>query len=357
MTLSICMIVRDEHETLERALESVRDIADEIIIVDTGSLDDTKDIALKFTNKVYDFKWCDDFSKARNYSFEKAKMDYIMWLDADDVLEKQEAEKLKKLKATMAKSVDIVMLKYNLGVDKNNIPAVSYYRERIIKNNKGYKWVGPIHEVIPMTGNVIKKDIAITHKKEKVNNPKRNIEIFNKMKENSITFDARQTFYYARELMYVGEYEKSIDEYKKFLAMDNAWVENIISAHLDLHNIYLLKGDDKKAIENLLFTFKYDMPRAEVCTKIGQYFIKEKEYMNAKYWLLLAVDNTNGKDTGAFFIEDYTNFLPYTALSVCYYYLGNIKEAILYNEKAGKIKPDDEVYISNKQFYSQVSQS
>ena len=88
-TVSLCMIVRNEEDVLGRCLESVKDIVDEIIIVDTGSTDKTKEIAGRFTNAVYDFPWIDDFSAARNFSFSKATMDYQMWLDADDVIEKR----------------------------------------------------------------------------------------------------------------------------------------------------------------------------------------------------------------------------------------------------------------------------
>ncbi len=69
VTISICMIVKNEESVLERCLSTVRGIADELIIVDTGSTDGTKEIARKFTEQVYDFVWCDDFSKARNFSF------------------------------------------------------------------------------------------------------------------------------------------------------------------------------------------------------------------------------------------------------------------------------------------------
>ena len=66
------MIVKNEQEVLARCLDCAVKFADEIIIVDTGSTDQTKSIAHKYTDKVYDFEWCDDFSKARNYSFSKA---------------------------------------------------------------------------------------------------------------------------------------------------------------------------------------------------------------------------------------------------------------------------------------------
>lgn len=85
-TISLCMIVRNEEKVLARCLESVRGCVDEIVIVDTGSSDATKEIAARYTDRIYDFEWIDDFSAARNYAFEQATGDYLLWLDADDVL-------------------------------------------------------------------------------------------------------------------------------------------------------------------------------------------------------------------------------------------------------------------------------
>lgn len=84
ITISLCMIVKNEEMVLSRCLESIKDIVDEIIIIDTGSTDKTKEIARLYTDKVYDFKWTQDFSQARNYSFSKATKDYQMWLDAEE---------------------------------------------------------------------------------------------------------------------------------------------------------------------------------------------------------------------------------------------------------------------------------
>ena len=71
VTISLCMIVRNEEDVLERYLKSIADVVDEIIIVDTGSVDKTKEIAKKFTDHIYDFPWVDDFSAARNFAFSK----------------------------------------------------------------------------------------------------------------------------------------------------------------------------------------------------------------------------------------------------------------------------------------------
>ncbi len=86
MTISLCMIVKDEREVLARCLGSVKNCVDEIVIVDTGSTDDTKKIARGFTDSLFDYAWNDDFASARNFAFSKGTGDYLMWLDADDVL-------------------------------------------------------------------------------------------------------------------------------------------------------------------------------------------------------------------------------------------------------------------------------
>ena len=97
ITISLCMIVKDEEKVLKRCLDSAVSFADEIIIVDTGSSDSTKKIAETYTKKVYDFTWNDDFSAARNEAFRHAEMDYCMWLDADDIVSEPEQKKIQRL--------------------------------------------------------------------------------------------------------------------------------------------------------------------------------------------------------------------------------------------------------------------
>ena len=88
--ISLTMIVRDEQDNLAHALESVRGLFDEIVVVDTGSVDRTKEIAREFGAKVFDFVWVDDFAAARNEALAHATGDYAFWLDADDVVEPRE---------------------------------------------------------------------------------------------------------------------------------------------------------------------------------------------------------------------------------------------------------------------------
>ncbi len=351
--ISLCMIVKNEEKTLARCLDTVKDLVDEIVIVDTGSTDNTKKIARKYTDKVYDFKWCDDFSKARNFSFSKATKDYIMWLDADDVILEKDRIKLKTLKENFDSSIDMVMLKYDLNIDENGIPALSYYRERIVKRDKNYTWVSPIHEVITPMGNIVKMDISITHKKEVEHDPKRNLKIFEKMVKDNVEFDPRQTFYYARELYYNEEYEKAIIYFKKFLDDKAGWIENKISACLDMYNIYIKLDDKEKALDCLFYSFRYDVPRAEICSSIANYFLQCNKYELAIYWYKEASMQVFEPSKGGFYIKDCYDFIPYIGLCVCYDKLNDLEMANYYNELAGKIKPNDKSYINNYNYFKQ----
>lgn len=355
ITISLCMIVKNEQDTLERCLNSVKDIVDEIIIIDTGSTDKTKEIAKKFTNNIYDFEWCYDFSKARNFSFSKATKEYIMWLDADDVILEKDRKKLIHLKKNLDKDVDVVMLKYDLNLDENGVPLMTFYRERILKRENNYFWESPIHEVIQTYGNIVKEDISITHKKIHQSDPKRNLLIFENMIKNNVEFDARQTFYYARELYYSKEYEKSIAQFKKFLSMPDAWKENKISAQIDLYNLYMEIKKEDLAIDSVLNTFKYDLPRAEACCLLASYFANKEDYKNAVYWYKEATKRKINIDNGGFYIIDYYRYIPYINLSFCYYKLNNLKLSYKYNEKAGKIKPNSLQYLSNKKFFESLN--
>lgn len=80
VTISLCMIVKNEEDVIARCLESVKDLVDEINIVDTGSTDNTKKIVKQFTNRIFEFEWVHHFAQARNFSFQQATQDYILWL-------------------------------------------------------------------------------------------------------------------------------------------------------------------------------------------------------------------------------------------------------------------------------------
>ncbi|RCX16907.1 tetratricopeptide repeat protein [Anaerobacterium chartisolvens] len=353
-TFSLCMIVKNEEDTLSRCLETVKDIVDEIIIIDTGSTDKTKEIASEFTSRIYDFEWIDDFSAARNYSFSKATMDYIMWLDADDVILEEDRKKLKKFKSIMDKSIDIVMMKYNVGFDASGKVTLSYFRERLFKRANNYTWNDPIHEHIPAWGKVINSDICITHKKIHASPPQRNLKIFRKMIEEGKPLSPRNLFYCAREFYHNGLFDDAIEYFNKFLDSGQGWVEDNISACFDLSKCYSEKKDTESSLKALFRSFQYEVPRAEICCQIGYYFKNIKQYEKALFWFDLALNLKKPQDSWGFILHDYWGYIPLMELCVCHDRLGNHDAAMKCNDLAGEIKPNDSAVLYNKNYFNNL---
>ncbi len=355
ITISLCMIVKNEDDVIGRCLDCVKDIADEIIVVDTGSRDSTKEIVKTFTDKVYDFKWVDDFSAARNYSYSMAKMDYILWLDADDIILEEDKKNLIKLKESLSKNVDIVMMKYNVGFDQNGNITLSYFRERLSKRINNYKWIEPIHEYLQISGNIINSNICITHKKEHATIKGRNLSIYEKLISNGKELSIRGLNYYARELYYNGEYERAIEYFNKFLDTEKGWIEDNISACFNLSKCYRYKNDNKSMLKSLLRSFEYDTPRAEVCCEIGHYYFENKNYKKAIFWYKLVSELEEPKDSWGFISHDYWGYIPNIQLCVCYDRLGNRASAIEYNNKAAEYKSNDYSVNYNKKYFENTN--
>lgn len=353
--ISLCMIVKNEEDVIGRCLESVKDIADEIIIVDTGSTDRTKEIVSQYTDKIFDFEWIDDFSKARNFSFSKATKDYILWLDADDVILEKDYQKFMELKKNIDINVDIYMMKYNYITDKEGNPTLVQNRARLLKREKNYQWVSAIHEVIIPEGNIENVEIAITHKKEKIKDSNRNIRILKKMIENGEKLDTRQEYCFPRELFGLQRYEEAKEEYKRFISKYETNYDKerafLYPAILELSDCYKHLGNSEDCLECLFTILKHEIPAPECCCKIGSVFLEKKEYEIAKFWFEMALQN-NEKLKESVNI-DYNEFIPYLNLCVCYFWLGDMKKSNEYNEKAGKIKPNDEIYLKNKECFTE----
>ena len=345
-TISLCMIVKNESKVINRCLSSVKDLVDEIIIVDTGSKDNTKKICSKYTAKIYDYEWHNDFSAARNFSFSKAGGDYIMWLDADDIIPQKSLEKLLTLKKKL--TADTYMLKYDVAFN-NNIPTFSFYRERILKNCYNAKWVGCVHECITPFGEIKKLDISIEHHKLKTTTKNRNIKIYNEIIKNR-TLSPREQYYYGRELYDHKRYKKCIRVLDNFINSKQGWVENIIDACYIISNCYLQLNLPEKHIEYLYKTFNYSTPRPNICCKIGDYFFNNKNYILSEYWYLLSLSLINKTKDYGFMEYIYNGYYQYLQLCVVYFKLGKIKKSEFYNNLADKCF-STETTRYNKKFF------
>jgi len=141
-SISVCMIVKDEEQFLDNCLKSVKDVADEIIIIDTGSKDNTVDIAKKYTNKVYFHPWKDSFSEARNHYFKYAKGDWIFQIDADEELIEKDIPVL--LKAVENTDIDAVMVQI-VSIFRQGEDEGRHNVERLFRNNGIIHYEGRVH--------------------------------------------------------------------------------------------------------------------------------------------------------------------------------------------------------------------
>ncbi|MDN5331226.1 MAG: hypothetical protein PWP45_451 [Tepidanaerobacteraceae bacterium] len=145
-TLSLCLITKDEEKNISRCINNVKDIVDEIIVVDTGSKDRTVEIAESLGAKVIHAKWEDDYSKARNIAIENATSDWILFLDADEEIKKEDVEKIRPL--LNDDTVEAYMFKIvNYGGNSVSSGLTEiHYNFRLFRNNGKLKYVYPIHE-------------------------------------------------------------------------------------------------------------------------------------------------------------------------------------------------------------------
>ncbi len=350
MTLSVCLIVKNEEEVIARCLDCARKFADEIIIADTGSTDKTREIACKYTDKIYDFEWKDDFSAARNFAFDKAVCDYVMWLDADDFVTDENCEKIRRLMECA--DFDMAFLPYVTAMDEDK-PSFEYYRERIMRRSCNYRFKGAVHEAVVPAGKIVYADAQIFHKKIKEGKPLRNLHIYQKMIARGICLDEREKFYYGRELFFNKMYRESIAVFEDFLAGEG-WVENKIEACLNLFGAYSALGETDKAYAALIKSFLFAPPRSEACCALGEKFMCENDVKSAIFWYQSAIAAHDGRESGAFVNLDYGGFIPCMQLCVLYDRLGEYQRAAEYNERAGKIKPHNKSYLSNKKYFEDI---
>lgn len=348
------MIVKNEEDSLGRCLDSVKGIADEIVIVDTGSTDRTKEIAAARGAKVYDFEWIDDFGAARNYAFSLATQEYQLWLDADDVFEPADREKLLALKQTLDPAVDSVTMHYHLAFDASGKPTSSLRRNRLVRRDRRFRWIGPVHEYLEVGGNILHSDVAVTHRKERAYTD-RNLRIYRKREAAGEDFSLRDLYYFANELRDHRHYEEAISYYERFLDSEGIWLEDGVAASVKLADCYGALGRKEERLKALCRSFGYDAPRSEPCALIGDWWLDRQQYRQAIFWYELAIKQEPPADGMGMHNRYASTWYPHLQLCVCYDRLGELEKAIVHNEIALTFYPNHPSMLYNRRYFASRS--
>jgi len=295
-TVSVCMIVKNEEQVLERCLESLKGIADEIVIADTGSTDATKAIAARYTDKIYDFKWIDDFAAARNFVFSKATADYIYSADADEILDAENQAKFLQLKAALDDTnAEIVQFWYCNQLEHNT--TYNFDRElrpKLYKRLRTFEWIDPLHESVRREPVIADSDIDIIHKPLKPHGS-RDFKIFEKTiaKQGSLSKHLRGM--YARELMISGSAEDFANARPYFSALaDSTEVDTE-----ELNDIFCILAKAAQLAEDtdgffavVLKSFILGNPPSEICCMLGEHYEKLGDSIEALLWFQNALTET-----------------------------------------------------------------
>ncbi len=323
------MIVKNEENMLKKTLPVLVGNVDEVIVVDTGSSDNTAGTAKDLGAKVFDFPWRNDFAAARNEAISRASSDWVIWIDADETMKKEDIEKLKTaLKDSKENGFVIPLFECKEGEYQSNI---FYYRLKVFRNNLGYRFIRPINEeLVDKDEKFIKgkllHDVHIYHwggaaalSPEKLKQKKeRNLAMLkeaigknpgdayfhylmaNNLRDIGLKKEAAEEYRTAADLLKegvlasnaltkrawllfaLGENEEGYASAKKAVTLDprNAEAYNAIGA------IYMAVNNYDKAIEVLSYSSKLPVPEAiEVTIDINQYTYLPHYFLGNAYLL------------------------------------------------------------------------
>lgn len=346
------MIVKNEEAHLPVCLDSVSDLVDEIVIVDTGSKDSTKEIARAYTERVYDYAWQDDFSAARNYAFSLASREFILWMDADDVIDEPNRLKLKHLKQSLESSVDAVIMNYVLQTDAGSgEPLTLTRRNRLVRRSRGYRWVGMVHEYLDVAeGKQLLTDIAITHRGTSgPGHSCRNLQMIERWLAAGHELTGRLRFHLACELADAQRSEEAIGHFKDFLADREAAREDLVMACSRLAACARKLGREQEELQGLLQSLCYDVPRPEICCSLGRWFEERQQWQQAVYWYHQALQASELSEWNAIVQTAARTWLPHSRLCLCYAQLGQLRQAYVHNREALRYLPQDPGLRANEQ--------
>ena len=352
--ISACLIAKNEEGRIDKCLASIFDIVDEIIVVDTGSTDKTKEIAELYGAKVFDFEWINDFSAARNLSFSKVTGDWIIWLDCDDVFAPGDIIKFKALKRTLDTTDTIIFdFWYNYRHDAEGKCTYKFQRDRLIKNLKDFHWEYPVHEALLVSGKMTETDICVTHTSNDDNGEKYITFFKDKIKNEGYILKQRDMYYYGGELAIFGHTDESQAIFEQFFAMgehNNQYEAKRAAEYL--FNIYLGKEMYLQALETEFKYLKYGYPDPKIFYKLGSTFAKLNKIEESIFYYKTAITMRNEFPKETCVVNEYAIHVFNCALElVVLLYKRDKVEAKEYHDLCKKLDPTNSSVIFNERFF------
>ncbi len=337
LPISVCIIAKDEEKNIEKCLRAIHRHPFEIVVVDTGSADRTKEIASRYADKLLDFEWTNDFSAARNFSIDAASNDWILVIDCDEFIEKLDFQKMQKLMSQYPHAIG-QLTRENICCDKDhNTIHFTDLVERLF-NRKLYHYEGTIHEQVVRRDNTpaygFQVPLSILHtgysgtKEEITAKSDRNIS----MLQAALSQDPSDPYLYyqlGESYMLRNDYESAYEYYDKgfYLDVDESleYIQRMIISY-GYSMIYTNRIEKALYLANVRDMFS-DI--ADFLFMLGNIYLKAN--MNNK----ALTEFINATKLSKHFDEGTNSFRAYHNIGCIYEAYGHYDEARKYYEKAG----------------------
>ncbi len=366
--ISAVTIAKNEEQNIGRWLQSVKHYADEVIVVDTGSTDNTVSIAEAAGARVAYFPWINDFAAAKNFALEQATGQWIAFFDADEYYSDEDAKKVRPLLERLnprLRTVGVMQKLLNIDKDKHNSLISMTYQLRLFRRLPDIMYKGKIHE--GLTGIKEKhrdlfmdEELKILHTgyssslvKEKC---QRNLEVL--LKEISSRGHRAGDYNYLSDCYYgMGDYEKAIDYAEKHISSGEILAADETSTHINLiTSRYILNQPTARILPDCQRAIKLFPQTASFQLLLGISYFRENDYPASARWFdegfnllknaqqqakLDPVAKVTGANTGE-------NFLPisYFQRGLIYEFQGNLAKALEYVSASLKEYPFNSEYLS-----------
>ncbi|MBU8869698.1 MAG: glycosyltransferase family 2 protein [Gemmatimonadales bacterium] len=262
LLLSLCMIVKNESETVKKCLNSVRNLVDEMVVVDTGSSDGTQEIVQKMGARLIQSTWENDFSRARNQAIDNAKGRWILILDADEYLLPEGISAVRILLKRNTKKQETPATAFRLiqksALVENETSGITAHQVRIFPNNPAIRYRGPVHEQVESNLaeariSIINTDVVVMHSgytgdQTKQEKQERNRKILLAQLENNEVIDPHTYFFLGGAHLDLGDVEDALASYRD--------CHELTSRHPDFNQ--LAEGAQVKIVDCLIHLRKFE---------------------------------------------------------------------------------------------------
>lgn len=352
MSISLCLIVKDEANRIVECLSSFKGIADEFVVVDTGSKDKTAALAKSFGAKVFKFPWKNDFSVARNFALKKASLDWVIMVDADDRIDRESIQKIKKDLKMAAAGTKIFSLPYHY-TQSGKRPGAVAWLPRIWKRDLGLGYVYPVHEYLDTAGvkasSIQKIDAPIQHIKKSDEyraSFERNIKIMGKFIRKRPK-DLRMLYYLVHDQFHSGHFKDALAACERFLSVgtrDSVKLGKVLTYE---GRCYSRLGKSNEAQVCFLLAIGANPLMVEPYLEIGDHFIRQKRIAEAVHMYHCATLCPMPKAGPVFFNQAAYEFVANQKLAHALVLAGKPKEALRVAKKVLPFNPEIKKWIDS----------